>query len=90
MTGRLLTPEELAARWSVPKSHIYRLARAGAVPTVRLGKYVRVHPAAIEAFERGDNPKLAWTSPEVPDVSVDADGTRIEHEDGRPRFEEDV
>lgn len=47
----LLTPEQIAERWSVPKSHVYRLAREGRIPSVRLGKYVRFRLAAIEAFE---------------------------------------
>lgn len=53
MTGQLLTAEQLAARWQVPKSQVYALTRRGAIPTVRLGRYVRYHPAAIEAFETG-------------------------------------
>jgi len=54
MTGRLLTAEQLAERWQVPTSQVYRLVRNGQVPCVRLGRYVRFNPAAIEAFERGD------------------------------------
>ncbi len=52
---RLLTPEELAERWRVPKSHCYRLAREGKVPCVRLGKYVRFQLEAIERFENGED-----------------------------------
>jgi len=47
----LLTAEDLAARWRVPKSHVYRLTREGAVPAVRLGRYYRYKLEAIEAFE---------------------------------------
>lgn len=47
----LLTPEQIAERWSVPKTHVYRLAREGRIPSVRLGRYVRFRLAAIEAFE---------------------------------------
>lgn len=54
MTGQLLTAEQLAERWQVQTSHVYRLTRDGAIPSVRLGRYYRYHPAAIEAFERGD------------------------------------
>ena len=54
MNGQLLTAEQLAARWQVPISQVWRLARADAIPTVRLGRYVRFNPAAIEAFERGE------------------------------------
>jgi excisionase family DNA binding protein len=49
--GRLLTAGELAERWQVPRSQIYRLAREGRVPIVRVGRYVRFHQPTIEAFE---------------------------------------
>lgn len=48
----LLSAEQLATRWQVPKAHVYRLAREGFLPTVRLGRYMRWRPEAIEAFER--------------------------------------
>src|SRR4051794_6821031 len=51
--GQLLTAEQLAQRWQVPKSHIYRPTREGAVPTVRLGRYYRYRLDAIERFEVG-------------------------------------
>jgi len=54
MTGRLLTAEQVAERWQIPASHVYRLARDERIPVVRLGRYVRFHPDALEAFERGD------------------------------------
>lgn len=49
---RLLTAEDLADRWQVPKSHVYRLTREGVIPAVRLGRYYRYKLEAIEAFER--------------------------------------
>jgi excisionase family DNA binding protein len=49
--GELLTPDQLAARWQVPVMHVYRLAREGKLPCVRLGKYVRFRAATIEAWE---------------------------------------
>jgi excisionase family DNA binding protein len=52
VTGRLLTADELAARWQVPKSHVYRLTREGKLPAVPLGRYYRYRPEAIEAWER--------------------------------------
>ena len=55
---RLLTAEQLAARWQVPKSHVYRLTREGRIPTVRLGRYYRYRLAAIEAWEQ-DNEAVA-------------------------------
>jgi excisionase family DNA binding protein len=50
--GSLLTADEVAARWQVPKSHVYRLAREGTIPTVSLGRYYRFQVEAIEDFER--------------------------------------
>jgi excisionase family DNA binding protein len=52
MNGQLLTAEQVAARWQVPTSHVYRLAREGRVPVVELGRYRRFDPQAVEDFER--------------------------------------
>lgn len=52
MTDRLLTADDLAARWQVPKAHVWRLARTGEIPVVRLGRYMRFRLDAIDAFER--------------------------------------
>jgi excisionase family DNA binding protein len=51
VTARLLTADELADRWQVPKSHVYRLTREGKVPSVPLGRYYRYRLRAIEAWE---------------------------------------
>jgi excisionase family DNA binding protein len=48
---RLLTADDLAERWQVPKSHIYRLTREGKLPTVRLGRYYRYAARQVEEFE---------------------------------------
>ena len=53
MNGRLLTADELAERWQVPRAHVYALTRRGEIPTVRLGKYYRYRLDQIEAFEIG-------------------------------------
>lgn len=50
-SSRLLTADELADRWQVPKSHVYRLAREGRVPTVKIGRYYRFREATIAAWE---------------------------------------
>lgn len=47
----LMTADDLAERWQVPRAHIYRLTRSGQLRTVRLGKYVRYTTAAVEQFE---------------------------------------
>ena len=64
MNGQLLTAEQLADRWQVPKAHVYTLTRRGEIPTVKLGKYYRYRLDQIEAFEVGadtvaENGKLA-------------------------------
>ena len=53
MSGRLLTADDLAERWQVPRAHVYALTRRGEIPTVRLGKYYRYRLDQIEAFEIG-------------------------------------
>jgi excisionase family DNA binding protein len=50
-SGRLLTAGDLAERWQVPTSHVYRLARGGRLPFVALGRYKRFSLAAVEEFE---------------------------------------
>ena len=52
MSGQILTADQLAIRWQVPKSHVYRLAREGAIPVVELGRYRRFRLDAIEQFEQ--------------------------------------
>jgi excisionase family DNA binding protein len=49
--GRLLRAGELAERWQVPKSHVYRLTREAVIPAVRLGRYYRYRLEAIERWE---------------------------------------
>ena len=49
--SQLLTADQVAERWQVPKAHVYRLTREGQLPTVRLGRYCRYRLAAIEAWE---------------------------------------
>ncbi len=50
MTGQLLTAEQVAERWQVPKSQVYRLTRNDAIPTVKFGRYYRYRLDAIEAL----------------------------------------
>lgn len=52
MSERLLTADQLAQRWQVPRGHVYRLARDGRLPAVHLGRYRRFSITAIAAFER--------------------------------------
>lgn len=48
----LLTAEQLAGRWQVPRAHVHRLAREGRIPTVHIGRYQRFRLATIEAWEQ--------------------------------------
>ena len=47
----LWTADELAARWQVPRAHVYRLAREQRIPSVAIGRYYRFRPSSIEAWE---------------------------------------
>jgi excisionase family DNA binding protein len=47
----LLTAEQLAERWQVSVSQVYRLTRDGKVEPVRVGRYYRFRLDAIERFE---------------------------------------
>ena len=51
-SNRLLSADDLADRWQVPRSQVYRLAREGRVPAVWIGRYVRFRRAEVEAFEQ--------------------------------------
>jgi excisionase family DNA binding protein len=48
---QLLTAEQLAERWQVPKTHVYNLTRTGQIPKVQLGRYYRYRLTDVEAFE---------------------------------------
>jgi excisionase family DNA binding protein len=50
VSERLLTAEELGDRLAVPKTWILESARSGAMPCVRLGRYVRFDMADVEAW----------------------------------------
>jgi len=50
VTERLLTAAELAERLAVPKTWILESARSGAMPCVRLGRYVRFDLADVEKW----------------------------------------
>ena len=52
MSERLLTAAELAERLAVPKTWILESARSGAMPCVRLGRYVRFDIEDVEGGSR--------------------------------------
>jgi excisionase family DNA binding protein len=51
-TSKLLTPDDLAARWQVKTSQVYRLTREGRLPTVKIGRYYRYRLADAEQWEQ--------------------------------------
>ncbi len=50
MTDRLLDANEVAERLNVPTSWVRESVRSGAIPHVRLGRYVRFDWPAVEAW----------------------------------------
>ena len=46
----LLKANDVAKYLNVSKSYVYMLMQSGAIPTVRLGKSVRVRPKDLEIF----------------------------------------
>ena len=50
---QLLKAEQVAERYQVPVSQIYRLTREGHLPAVKLGRYYRYSESALESFESG-------------------------------------
>ncbi|MDN3309594.1 helix-turn-helix domain-containing protein [Microbacterium oryzae] len=47
----LLTPDDVAARWSIPRRHVLELARRKQVASIKVGRYVRFEQAAVERYE---------------------------------------
>lgn len=50
MSDRLLDAAAVAERLGVPKTWVLESARSGAMPCVRLGRYVRFDMADVEAW----------------------------------------
>lgn len=69
MTDRLLNAKEVAELLSVPASWPLEQARAGNIPHVRLGHYVRFRREAVlawlEELERGGGPAYRKHRPKV-------------------------
>ena len=68
MSERLLTAEELAERLSVPPKWPLQKARAGTIPHVRLGRYVRFDEADVVAWleecKTGGGPRFRRHQPQ--------------------------
>lgn len=55
--GDLLTLDEVVAWLRVPRSWIYERTRKGQIPHLKLGKYLRFHRQAVEAWLAGQRPR---------------------------------
>lgn len=68
MTERLLTSEELAERLGVPAKWPLQQARAGHIPHVRLGRYVRFDRVDVdewlETVKAGGGPQYRRHGPQ--------------------------
>lgn len=51
----LLTPEELAARLSVPVSWVYEQSRMKRIPAIKIGKYIRFNLAEVLESQKNKN-----------------------------------
>ena len=49
--NKLLSIQEVASQLNIPPSKVYDLVRQGKLQGVRLGKYVRVKPSALEQYQ---------------------------------------
>jgi excisionase family DNA binding protein len=53
MQEPMLTVREVAEEPRVSPARVYQLARAGDLPAIRVGRTVRVPPAAYREWQRG-------------------------------------
>jgi excisionase family DNA binding protein len=79
LNGRLLDAAELAERLNVPKNWPLEQARAGNIPHVRLGRYVRFEWSDIEEWlasqKTGGGPSFRRHQPTTPLKAAEG-GTR--------------
>jgi excisionase family DNA binding protein len=54
LPNQLLTAEQVAKRLQVKPSWVYRAAREGTIPAVRLGRWVRFDPDALDRWLGGE------------------------------------
>ncbi len=53
--AKLIDVRELAVLLHVPVSWLYQRTRLGAIPCIRVGKYVRFNPQEVLAFFRAQS-----------------------------------
>jgi excisionase family DNA binding protein len=87
---RLLPVAEVATMLAVSKARAYELTRTGLLPSVRLGRQVRVSMADLQGFiERGGSRLLATkTTDQQNEALVAANDERRNREEARPHEEQ--
>lgn len=48
--SNLMTASEVAERLNVSKTYVYALLKSGEIPTIQIGRTVRVLPQDLDAF----------------------------------------
>ncbi len=51
MTGEYLTPAEVAERWKISTRTVHRMAKAGELAHLRVGRAVRISARTVKAWE---------------------------------------
>lgn len=52
MTGRYMTPAEVAARWCLSTREVQRMATTGVIAFFRVGRQIRISEDTVMSFER--------------------------------------
>lgn len=50
MLSQLLNGNQVAQILGISRSFSYQLMRSGRIPSIRIGRAIRVHPSALEQF----------------------------------------
>jgi excisionase family DNA binding protein len=46
----LLSPRRVSEILGISKSHVYKMAKKGELPSIQFGRVVRFHPEDVDAF----------------------------------------
>ena len=74
---RFITPTALARRWSFHPESVRRICRMGRLPTLRIGRRIRISLASIEAIETGWGSSYTCNPAADPKVSPVAQADRL-------------
>ncbi len=62
MISKLLRGEEVAEILNISKAFAYRLMAEGQIPTIKMGRAVRVRPEELDRFIQESRPKSHYLS----------------------------